>query len=312
MPDHSHHSSHPGSGESLTHGDSPHPEPLERRSLWSRRKWLKWTVPAIGLGCFADAYFVEPQWVEFIHRDLPIENLPTDWDGRTLVQLSDIHVGRSVSESYLTQTFDRVAALQPDIVVVTGDFVTSYGRTPPPREQIERVYSHLPRGAIATLGCLGNHDHGNYRGGGKLSAQLTEILLDHGLRMLVNGATDLGGLQIAGVDDLWRGDCRIRETLRQTSPDAARLVLCHNPDGADLAGWDGYRGWILSGHTHGGQCKPPFLPPPLLPVKNQRYTAGEFAVADGRQLYISRGLGHLLPVRFNCRPEVTVFRMVSL
>ncbi|HTN02405.1 MAG TPA: phosphoesterase, partial [Planctomycetaceae bacterium] len=76
------------------------------------------------------------------------------------------------------------------------------------------------------------------------------------------------------------------------------------------AEWDGYRGWILSGHTHGGQCKPPFLPPPLLPVKNQRYTAGEFAVADGRQLYISRGLGHLLPVRFNCRPEVTMFRMV--
>jgi uncharacterized protein len=71
----------------------------------------------------------------------------------------------------------------------------------------------------------------------------------------------------------------------------------------------GYEGWILSGHTHGGQCKPPFLPPPLLPVRNRRYTAGEFPLTGGRRLYISRGVGHLLPVRFNVRPEVTVFEL---
>ncbi|HEX2860069.1 MAG TPA: hypothetical protein VHN79_00430, partial [Lacunisphaera sp.] len=70
-----------------------------------------------------------------------------------------------------------------------------------------------------------------------------------------------------------------------------------------------YQGWILAGHTHGGQCKPPFLPPPLLPVRNRRYTAGEFDLGDGRKLYINRGLGHLLRVRFNVRPEVTVFRL---
>ena len=69
------------------------------------------------------------------------------------------------------------------------------------------------------------------------------------------------------------------------------------------------RGWILSGHTHGGQCKPPFLPPPIIPVKNKRYTAGEFDLGDGRPLYINRGLGHLIRARFNARPEVTVFRL---
>jgi len=66
---------------------------------------------------------------------------------------------------------------------------------------------------------------------------------------------------------------------------------------------------VLSGHTHGGQCKPPFLPAPLLPVRNRRYTAGEFAVSGNRRLYISRGVGHLLKVRFNVRPEVTVFAL---
>lgn len=294
-----------------TRSIEPPADPPNRRSVWSRRKWLKWAVPAIGLGCFADAFFVEPTWVEFVHRDLPMENLPADWDGRTLVQLSDIHVGQRVSDDYLIRTFEQVAALMPDVVVVTGDFVTSYARVPPRRKQIDRVYSHLPRGSAATLGCLGNHDYGFSDDGSALSDQLIDILRDHGLQLLVNAASDLGGLQIAGVDDLWHGDCRVRDALRQTTPDAARLVLCHNPDGADLPDWNGYRGWILSGHTHGGQCKPPFLPPPLLPVKNRRYTAGEFSVADGRQLSINRGLGHLLPVRFNCRPEVTVFRLVG-
>jgi predicted MPP superfamily phosphohydrolase len=66
---------------------------------------------------------------------------------------------------------------------------------------------------------------------------------------------------------------------------------------------------VLAGHTHGGQCKPPFLPPPLLPVRNRRYTAGEFAVAPGRTLYINRGLGHLIQVRFNVRPELTLFTL---
>ena len=75
------------------------------------------------------------------------------------------------------------------------------------------------------------------------------------------------------------------------------MVLCHNPDALDLPIWEGVRGWVLAGHTHGGQCKPPFLPPPLLPVKNRRYTCGEFALSGGRRLYINRGLGHLIRVR---------------
>ena len=87
------------------------------------------------------------------------------------------------------------------------------------------------------------------------------------------------------------------------------VVLCHNPDACDLPGWRDFQGWVLSGHTHGGQCRPPFLPPPLLPVKNPRYTAGTIALGEHRTLYINRGLGHLLKVRFNARPEVTIFTL---
>lgn len=84
-----------------------------------------------------------------------------------------------------------------------------------------------------------------------------------------------------------------------------------NPDAVARPIWSGYRGWILSGHTHGGQCKPPGFAPPLLPVANKRYTAGEFDLKDGRHLYINRGLGYLIRARFNARPEITAFTFVA-
>ena len=68
-------------------------------------------------------------------------------------------------------------------------------------------------------------------------------------------------------------------------------------------------GWVLAGHTHGGQCKPPFLRPPALPVRNKRYSAGAIDAGNGRTLYINRGLGHLIRVRFNVRPEITLFTL---
>jgi predicted MPP superfamily phosphohydrolase len=100
--------------------------------------------------------------------------------------------------------------------------------------------------------------------------------------------------------------------LAKLRPAEPTIVLCHNPDVADLSVWGQFQGWILSGHTHGGQCKPPFLPPPLLPVRNRRYTSGEFDLGDDRFMYINRGLGHILRVRFNARPEITVFRLVAV
>jgi hypothetical protein len=86
-------------------------------------------------------------------------------------------------------------------------------------------------------------------------------------------------------------------------------MLCHNPDVVDQPVWNGYQGWILAGHTHGGQVRPPFLPPPVLPVENKLYTSGAFDLGDGRFLYINRGLGSTMSVRFNARPEVTIFTL---
>jgi predicted MPP superfamily phosphohydrolase len=115
--------------------------------------------------------------------------------------------------------------------------------------------------------------------------------------------------QVVGLDDQWAHRFEAGSAAPATQAGRPAIVLSHNPDTVDLPVWSGYEGWILSGHTHGGQCKPPFLPPPLVPVSNRRYTAGEFDLGAGRRLYINRGVGHLLRVRFNVRPEVTVHEL---
>jgi predicted MPP superfamily phosphohydrolase len=252
-------------------------------------------------------WLVEPHWVEFVRRRLPIRGLPRDLEGRTLVQLSDIHIGPRVDDGFLTRTFEAVAACRPDLIVITGDFV-SYSR-PEHLEHLRRVIEHVPQGRLGTFGVLGNHDYGRDWKELPVADSVAGIAERAGVTMLRNQSQIVSGLQIVGMDDFWSPRFELSRTLAERDRAAASVVLCHNPDGADEAGWDDYDGWILAGHTHGGQCKAPFLPPPLLPVKNRRYTAGEFALDGGRRLYINRGLGHLLKVRFNVRPEVTLFHL---
>jgi uncharacterized protein len=167
----------------------------------------------------------------------------------------------------------------------------------------------VPRGRLGTFGVLGNHDYGRNWAELPVGDAVARIAARAGVQVLRNQSQTVSGLQIVGMDDFWSPRFGLSRALAERDPGAATLVLCHNPDGVDEPGWDGYDGWILSGHTHGGQCKAPFLPPPLLPVKNRRYTQGEIALAGGRRLYINRGLGHLMKVRFNVRPEVTLFHL---
>ncbi len=275
----------------------------------TRRRFLQGslaTAVATSIGVLAYTFEVEPEWLQVVRRPLPIEGLPSGLEGRSLVQLSDLHVGKRVSDDYILRTFETVRHLNPDLIVYTGDF-TSY--EPSGVEHAEFIYSQAPRGRMATIGILGNHDYGPNWAHPEIAARLVDVLHDHGIRILRNQVVQVEGLQIAGMDDLWAERFDPKSAVAQLLPSRASLALSHNPDTVDLEGWGGYRGWILSGHTHGGQCKAPFLPPPILPVKNRRYTAGEFDVGDGRRIYISRGVGHLKKVRFNVRPEVTRFAL---
>ena len=275
--------------------------------LTRRRFLLAAGATAIGIGLYT--WRIEPHWLEVVRRDLPVRNLPQSLVGRTLAQVSDIHVGPQVDSDYLAASLRALSALQPDIICFTGDFMSvgDAARV----DEVAQVLEHLTLPPMGCFAVLGNHDYGDGWKSSELANRLTARLAWLGVRVLRNSAVDVAGLGVIGVDDLWGTNFQPSQVLNCVSPDAPAVVLCHNPDAADHPVWGGYRGWILSGHTHGGQCKPPFLPPPILPVKNLRYTAGAFDLGDGRSMYINRGLGHLKRVRFNVRPEITLHRLVS-
>jgi hypothetical protein len=225
-----------------------------------------------------------------------------------VLQLSDFHTGHRVDPQYLIRVLDEARALRPDLVVFTGDFVTWRGHELP---QLARVLAHVPEARLGRFAVLGNHDFGPGWRDTAVAEAVSRVARDAGFHLLRNQRVELGGLTLAGVDDYWGPHFDLVGTMRGLDPRAATLVMCHNPDVCDLPGWGGYHGWILSGHTHGGQVRPPFLPPPFLPIRNRRYAAGRVDLNDGRTLYVSRGVGHLLPIRINVRPEAPLFTLRS-
>jgi predicted MPP superfamily phosphohydrolase len=278
--------------------------------MWSRRKFLQVGSAALvgGLGIGAYTWRIEPHWIQFVRRNLPVKGLPPDLHGAILVQISDLHIGPRVDSAYVIDILEETKSFKPDIIVFTGDFISYEERRG--LKELARVLEHWPQSRLGTLAVLGNHDYGRAWAQPEVAAAVEQRARDAGITVLRNEVADVEGLQIAGLDDLWGPNFDPMPALTALEGRRAALVLSHNPDAADRPVWDGYRGWVLSGHTHGGQCKPPFLPPPLLPVVNRTYTAGEFALSGERFMYINRGVGHLIRVRFNVRPEVTVFRLV--
>ncbi|MEM9340463.1 MAG: metallophosphoesterase [Bacteroidota bacterium] len=276
----------------------------------NRRKFVKRTLlGTAGVGLLTGMYTwqVEPYWLEFVKRRMPVRNLPEGLIGKTLMQISDVHVGNRVDGQYLMDAFKKAQAYKPDIVAYTGDYV--HYENEQQFDQLDKVLKHAVKGEMGTLGILGNHDYGEDWAEQPVADQITSQLEEAGIGMLNNQQDEIEGLNFIGLDDYWALNFDPQKVMKNYDPTKANVVLCHNPDVCDQDVWNGYKGWILSGHTHGGQCKPPFLNPPILPVRNKTYSAGEIDLKDGRTLYINRALGHLFQVRFNVRPEITIFEL---
>jgi predicted MPP superfamily phosphohydrolase len=275
-----------------------------------RRKFLKNTIYGIaGTSLLTGLYAwqIEPFWLEFVRRKMPIKNLPKKMIGKTLMQISDVHVGNRFDYSYIIDSFKKAQKLNPDFVVYTGDYVSYEDATQ--FQQLDEVLKHVVKGKSGTVGILGNHDYGKDWAEQNVADKITAQLENAGVKILSNSQLKIDGLNIIGFDDYWALNFAPEKVMNNYDPEKANIILCHNPDVCDLDVWQDYQGWILSGHTHGGQCKPPFLDPPILPVKNKRYNSGIIDLYDGRTLYINRALGHLWQVRFNVRPEITIFEL---
>lgn len=264
---------------------------------------------AVGLSVATGFYSwqIEPFWLEFVKLKMPIKKLPAHLVGKTVMQISDIHVGNKFDYNYLIESFQKAQAYNPDFVVYTGDFIDYEDQHQ--FLQLKEVFQYAVKGTLGTLGVLGNHDYGKDWVEEDVANSVISILEEQQIKLLRNEEVAIQGLHFIGIDDYWGLHFNPKKATKKFNKDLPYIALCHNPDVCDLEVWNGYNSWILSGHTHGGQVKPPFLKPPILPVKNKRYFSGKIDLDNGRTLYINRALGCLHQVRFNVRPEITIFEL---
>lgn len=231
-----------------------------------------------------------------------------DWPpGRALrlAVLADLHTGAPhMSLARLRGVLERVRTLQPDALVLLGDYVIQDvvgGRFVAPEDTAAVVGAWRP--PLGTFAVLGNHD-GWFDG-----PRVRRALERHGVRVLENEALRCpwgrGGFWFAGLADLWTGHPDPTRALAEVPTGEPVIVLTHSPDVFPLL--PSRVGLTLAGHTHGGQVRLPLLGTPIVPsMYGSRYVAG-LVVEDGRQLFVTSGLGtSIVPLRLGVPPEIAL------
>ena len=260
---------------------------------------------ALGAGLLASyAARVEPGRVEVVRLTLSLPRLPSSLDGLLLAQISDIHAGEATGAEQIRRFVDMTNELHPDLIVITGDMF-QYRLESARMSARELAKLRAPLGVYALMG---NHER-------RLPAQDGEQpFRQAGLTVLCNVAhevrVDGASLWLVGMDDVLKRRGNLALALQGVPEDSCKVLLVHEPDVADQAA----RFPIdlqLSGHTHGGQVRLPGIGPLILPILGRRYPMGLYRVGD-TWVYTNRGLGMARPaVRFNCRPEITLFTLTS-
>jgi hypothetical protein len=252
------------------------------------------------------ARFIEPHRLVVESVPLTLPRLPYAFNHYRIAHISDLHLGGWMTSKRLLKAVEMVNAERPDLVVITGDFVEKFANEAADELSVPLKRLRALDGVVAVLG---NHD---YRYG---VPGLRRILADCGVIELSNAVHSLrrgdAQLHIAGLDDqAWHEAC-LDAVLDQLPRTGAAILLAHEPDFADVTAATGRFDLQLSGHTHGGQIRLPLIGIPVLPSHGIRYAAGQYQV--GRMIqYTNRGLGMITPyVRFNCRPEITLFTLMA-
>jgi predicted MPP superfamily phosphohydrolase len=266
-----------------------------------RRRFLQ-----TGVGALAAAPFVLSGYgAAYAGRTWEVKELTLPF-GRPLrvVQLTDIHAGIFMTRHDLKRYADQVIALQPDLFVLTGDYITnSVAFLPECLEQMARVNARY--GTFATLG---NHDHWYARPG-----DMTALFHQYRIPLLRNAhrviETAEGPFAVAGIDDLHAGHPDLQAALRGLAPGTPTILLSHRPEIFPEAAERGIA-LTLAGHYHGGQIKLN-LPKRAISFAHLRtsYPEGLYRLDDST-LYVSSGIGtSLTPIRLNARPEVTLLHL---
>lgn len=302
-------------------------------------------IGLIILGFFFYIYHIEPQWIEIKNIELSLPNLDSEFNGWKIVQISDIHINEWMTQKRLNKVVKLVNQQAPDIIVLTGDFF-SYNTTELARldgtsfSYRKKRASSLLQKALNKIGIstpqsssdsfvkdqkilttslkklkphyksfsvLGNHDYAT-----KVTS-VEQALKDSHIINLKNDVYTLkknnGILNIAGVDSVTFGKNNLQKVLENLPEKGTNILLVHEPDFAQISAKLDRFQLELSGHSHGGKIRIPFIGAPFLPPHGRTYVQGLYQVKNMIQ-YTNRGIGMAYPyIRFNCRPEITVFTL---
>ncbi len=290
-----------------TAAQQPRPEGTARPAA-GRRRFLQLASGALvaaPLAASAYGFAGERLDVQLDQVRLPLGPLAAGARGRTIAQISDIHISPYFSALDLRRVVDMVNELNADVVIITGDFVTFAGES---QYDCVRELQRL-RARTARLGCLGNHEVYTHT-----QDSITALCAERDIDVLRQRARPvrLGNATVnfTGIDFLFPGfENRVRRIAPLLAHDQANVLLSHNPNVFDhLTGMPVDA--CLSGHTHGGQIRLDLLGLDVTPaLLMSPYVAGRFQ--RGRTtLYVNRGLGTIgVPIRLGAPPEITLYEV---
>jgi predicted MPP superfamily phosphohydrolase len=290
---------------------SPGPRQWGRTPHWAKRIRVALAAIVLGLGCAVFyAFFIEPNMLVDREETIQIENWPKQLDGLRIAVLSDIHAGGwFVRDNKLRLIVKRTNQLQPDMIVILGDYMSGQGWMSD--RVVPEVFAPVLKDFRAPLGVysvLGNHDwwwdgkrvrHGLEQNGIK-------VLDDEVFKVERQGSS----FWLAGLADLWTRPQHIQETIAKVPDGQPIIALTHN---ADIFPRIPQRvQLLLAGHTHGGQVRFPLIGTVIEPSDfGQRYVRGH-VLENGHHLFVTTGIGtSIMPVRFGVPPEIVLLTIKS-
>lgn len=264
----------------------------------------------IGIGGSFYITRVEPADIELTELSLALPGLGKGFSGFRVAQVSDVHFGGWMNAERLNSALALALEQKPDVMVLTGDLVMGYpwAEVLTTLGELGPILSDLSK-KLPVYSIMGNHDHwGNVD-------VVRDLYRDNGILELRNSVTTLerGGdvLYLAGVDDVRERHDDLERVLKLLPEQGPAILLAHEPDFALESSATGRFSLQLSGHSHGGQVVFPFVGPLVLPYMGRRFPAGLYRVGEMYQ-YTNRGIGMTPPnIRFNCKPEITLFTFES-
>ena len=245
----------------------------------------------------------KPELFDLVNVDIKIKNLPFTFHNYRIINLTDIHLGQWISPEYLSGVVDYVNSLNPDMITLTGDYVSYIleGYEDDLLDSFKRLKAKDGKFAV-----LGNHDHWAD------ADEIRKILKKSNIVDLSNDVYTLEKdgekLNISGVDSLTVGADDFDKVLEKLPSDGASILLVHEPDFAKISSKTGRFDLQMSGHSHGGQLVIPGVKTtPFRCSYSFKYPVGAYNV-DNMIQYTSKGLGtNSFWLRINCKPEITQF-----